>query len=227
MRCTCARVHVLHMQPGTLAERRARGWCLVRGVGARVGSGEAVAPECNLVQWRLCSGASCGGARQPTSGRGARAAASCDMGLAARMLSSELEMYPMIAVAHEIAMVRTAGSICMARSAPGSLGHRREPAAAPAERAANFEDLNEPTTTRAKPLPKHRPTDHAEQITAQQEPGPPGNRGRTPGRRRADRRSAERRCGQTLRVRSGQMRTVGDKARKYCMPPAELEICSR
>ncbi len=56
---------------------------------------------------------------------GARAAASCDMGLAARMLSSELEMYPMIAVAHEIAMVRTAGSICMARSAPGSLGHRR------------------------------------------------------------------------------------------------------
>ena len=183
--------------------------------------------SCNLVQRRLCSGASCGGARQPTSGRGARAAASCDMGLAARMLSSELEMYPMIAVAHEIAMVRTAGSICMARSAPGSLGHRREPAAAPAERAANFEDLNEPTTTRAKPLPKHRPTDHAEQITAQQEPGPPGNRGRTPGRRRADRRSAERRCGQTLRVRSGQMRTVGDKARKYCMPPAELEICSR
>ena len=60
------------------------------------------------------------------------------MGLAARMLSSELEMYPMIAVAHEIAMVRTAGSICMARSAPGSLGHRREPAAAPAERAANL-----------------------------------------------------------------------------------------
>ena len=50
------------------------------------------------------------------------------MGLAARMLSSELEMYPMIAVAHEIAMVRTAGSICMARSAPGSLGHRRQPA---------------------------------------------------------------------------------------------------
>ena len=47
------------------------------------------------------------------------------MGLAARMLSSELEMYPMIAVAHEIAMVRTAGSICMARSAPGSLGFDR------------------------------------------------------------------------------------------------------
>ena len=46
----------------------------------------------------------------------------CDTGLAARMLSSELEMYPMIAVAHEIAMVRTAGSICMARSAPASLG---------------------------------------------------------------------------------------------------------
>ena len=53
--------------------------------------------------------------------------------------------------------------------------------------------VNKPTTTRATPLPKHRPTGHAEQITAQQEPGPPGNRGSTPGRRRADRRSAERR----------------------------------
>ena len=36
------------------------------------------------------------------------------MGQAARMLSSELEMYPMIAVAPEMAMVRTAGSICIA-----------------------------------------------------------------------------------------------------------------
>ena len=89
------------------------------------------------MQWRLCSGASCGGARQPTSGRGARAAASCDMGLAARMLSSELEMYPMIAVAHEIAMVRTAGSICMARSAPGSRPPT-EPAARAGTRAANL-----------------------------------------------------------------------------------------
>ena len=35
----------------------------------------------------------------------------CHTGLAARMLSSELEMYPMIAVAPEMAMVRTAGSI--------------------------------------------------------------------------------------------------------------------
>ena len=52
------------------------------------------------------------------------------MGLAARMLSSELEMYPMIAVAHEIAMVRTAGSICMALSAPGSSGDGAERAAA-------------------------------------------------------------------------------------------------
>ena len=51
------------------------------------------------------------------------------MGLAARMLSSELEMYPMIAVAHEIAMVRTAGSICMAPSAPSS-GDGAERAAA-------------------------------------------------------------------------------------------------
>ena len=109
---------------------------MVRGVGARVGSGDAVAPELQSraeapLQWRLV--------------RWRQAAhlwpwrLMCDMGLAARMLSSELEMYPMIAVAHEIAMVRTAGSICMARSAPGSLGHRREPAAAPAERAANFE----------------------------------------------------------------------------------------
>jgi hypothetical protein len=63
----------------------------------------------------------------------------CDTGLAARMLSSELEMYPMIAVAHEIAMVRTAGSICMARSAPGS-GRRSGAAGAPPPiaRAANF-----------------------------------------------------------------------------------------
>ena len=41
-------------------------------------------------------------------------------------------------------------------------------------RAAIGESLNKPTTTRATPLPKHRPTGHAEQITAQQEPGPPG-----------------------------------------------------
>ena len=59
------------------------------------------------------------------------------MGLAARMLSSELEMYPMIAVAHEIAMVRTAGSICMARSAPGSRPPT-EPAARAGTRAANL-----------------------------------------------------------------------------------------
>ena len=39
------------------------------------------------------------------------------MGQAARMLSSELEMYPMIAVAPEMAMVRTAGSICIAVAA--------------------------------------------------------------------------------------------------------------
>ena len=89
------------------------------------------------------------------------------MGLAARMLSSELEMYPMIAVAHEIAMVRTAGSICMARSAPGSLA-----------------------------------------------------------RRGASRRAGRAR-GKLLEGASGQMVPVGDKARKYCMPPAELEICSR
>ena len=43
------------------------------------------------------------------------------------------------------------------------------------------------------PLPKHRPTGHAKHITAQQEPGQPGSRSSTPGRRRADRRSAERR----------------------------------
>ena len=49
-----------------------------------------------------------------------------------------------------------------------------------------------PTTTRAIPLPKHRPTEHAKQITARQEPGPPGSRSSTPGRRRADRRSTER-----------------------------------
>ena len=45
----------------------------------------------------------------------------------------------------------------------------------------------------ATPLPKHRPTGHAKQITAQQEPGQPGSRSSTPGRRRADRRSAARR----------------------------------
>ena len=94
---------------------------MVRGVGARMGSGEAVAPELQSravapLQWRLM----------------------CDMGLAARMLSSELEMYPMIAVAHEIAMVRTAGSICMGVRHPAASFPRREPAAAPAERAANF-----------------------------------------------------------------------------------------
>ena len=53
--------------------------------------------------------------------------------------------------------------------------------------------LNKPTTTGATPLPKHRPTGHAKQITAQQEPGQPGSRSSTPGRRRADRRSAARR----------------------------------
>ena len=35
---------------------------------------------------------------------------------------------------------------------------------------------HKPTTTGATPLPKHRPTAHAKQITAQQEPGQPGSR---------------------------------------------------
>ena len=67
----------------------------------------------------------------------------------------------------------------------------------PAERAQSHvrptpRALNKPTTTGATPLPKHRPTGHAKQITAQQEPGQPGSRGSTPGRGRADRRSAQR-----------------------------------
>ena len=45
------------------------------------------------------------------------------MGQAARMLSSELEMYPMIAVAPEMAMVRTAGSICIAVAATRPAAH--------------------------------------------------------------------------------------------------------
>ena len=49
-----------------------------------------------------------------------RAETLCHMGQAARMLSSELEMYPMIAVAPEMAMVRTAGSICIAVAATRS-----------------------------------------------------------------------------------------------------------
>jgi hypothetical protein len=96
-----------------------------------VGSGEAVAPELHPravapLQWRLVRW------RQASHLRPWRQSCRpvCDTGLAARMLSSELEMYPMIAVAHEIAMVRTAGSICMARSAPGS-GRRSGAAGAP------------------------------------------------------------------------------------------------
>ena len=137
----CPGACAAHMRSGTLTERRPLGtvlgaWSgreggLGRGSGARVQS-RAVAPlQWRLVRWRQA-------AHLWLWRQSCRLV--CDMGLAARMLSSELEMYPMIAVAHEIAMVRTAGSICMARSAPGSLGPAaREPAAAPAERAANFE----------------------------------------------------------------------------------------
>ena len=52
-----------------------------------------------------------------------RAETLCHMGQAARMLSSELEMYPMIAVAPEMAMVRTAGSICIAVAATRPAAH--------------------------------------------------------------------------------------------------------
>ena len=129
----CPGARAVHMRSGTLTERRPLGTVLGAWSGREGGLGRGCGARAALVQRRLCSGASCGGARQPTSGRGARAAASCDMGLAARMLSSELEMYPMIAVAHEIAMVRTAGSICMARSDPeprhrGSQPPRRQSA---------------------------------------------------------------------------------------------------
>ena len=67
--------------------------------------------------------------------------------------------------------------------------HPRRALVPPSQRSA----ARNGTTTERHTLPKHRPTGHAKQITAQQEPGQPGSRSSTPGRRRADRRSAARR----------------------------------